>query len=166
MESLGEKIKELRKGRGISQEELSYQIEVSRQTINKWEANAMQPGTESIAALCRYFEVKPDYFFGESQAAEEAAAAAENDGGEVQEKVKDKRFIICLSLLIVFSVLFVVFVALSIGSGFNTFSSNVGIDVVSNFKNAQITFAIYLSGSIISLGAGVILIFLLKKFKK
>ena len=35
--TLGEKIKELRKARGLSQEELAEQINVSRQAVSKWE---------------------------------------------------------------------------------------------------------------------------------
>lgn len=167
----GEKIKELRKRKNVSQEELAFDLKVSRQTINRWEANLKQPNMESIVMLCKYFGVKYEYFFDDEELTEEVAAAADN-GGEAQAqaeekgKRKDKRFIICLSLLIVCSVLFVVFTVLSFRFGFSAFSTNVGIDVVSDFENAELIFAICLVGSILSLGAGVIVIFLLKKFKK
>ncbi|MDE5789180.1 MAG: helix-turn-helix domain-containing protein [Clostridia bacterium] len=175
----GEKIKELRKSKNVSQEDLAFDLDVSRQTINRWEANAQQPNMESINMLCKYFGVRHDYFFDGEEMKEEAAAAAD-DGGEAQTQVeaeaedngkiktkrKDKRFIICLSLLVVCSVLFALLMFATAWFGFNAFSPNVGYVVVSAFDNSKIIFAICLVGSLISLGAGVILIFLLKKFKK
>ncbi|MDE7076387.1 MAG: helix-turn-helix domain-containing protein [Clostridia bacterium] len=165
MEGIGEKIKELRKSKNVSQEELAFALKVSRQTINKWEANAMQPNMESITALCKYFEVKYEFFVSDGKVAEEAAAAEDN-GGEVQAKGKDKRFIICLSLLIVCSVAFVLCLALSFNYGILAFSPNTGYVVVSNYDNSKIAFAISLVGGLISLGVSIIAIFLLKKFKK
>ena len=167
----GEKIKELRKRKNVSQEELAFDLKVSRQTINRWEANLKQPNMESIVMLCKYFGVKYEYFFDDEELTEEVAAAADN-GGEAQVqaeekgKGKDKRFIICLCLLVVCSVLFVVLTILTLWSGVNAFDSNVGYVVVSDFENEKTIFAICLVGSIISLGASVIAIFLLKKCKK
>ena len=165
----GEKIKELRKRKNVSQEQLAFDLKVSRQTVYKWEANGMQPNMESIATLCRYFGVKSEYFFDEGELTEEVAAAADN-GGEAQAQVKtkgkDKRFIICLCLLVVCSVLFIVFAVLSFSFGMLAFSPNVGVDIVSDFDNTKIIFTLTLVGGIISLGAGIVLGFLLKKFKK
>ncbi|MDE7401170.1 MAG: helix-turn-helix domain-containing protein [Clostridia bacterium] len=172
----GEKLKELRKRKNVSQEQLAFDLKVSRQTVYKWEANGMQPNMESIATLCRYFGVKSEYFFDEDELTEEVAAAADN-GGEAQAQVqaqaedngkvkrKDKRFIICLCLLVVCSVLFAVLAFVTVRTGFSAFDSNAGFDVVSDYEDAKTIFALSLVGSIISLGAGVILIFLLKKFK-
>ena len=172
----GEKIKELRKRKNISQEDLAYDLKVSRQSITKWEANLTQPNLESINALCKYFGVKYSYFFDDSELTEEAAAAADDggeaqtqaeakDNGKIKTKSKDKRFIICLSLLVVCSVLFVVFAILSVNFGILAFRPNVGYAVVSNFENEKIIFAISLVGGIITLGAGIVLGFLIKKFK-
>ena len=38
--TFGEKIQKLRKEAGLSQEELSYQLGVSRQAIRKWECDS------------------------------------------------------------------------------------------------------------------------------
>ncbi|MDE5765681.1 MAG: helix-turn-helix domain-containing protein, partial [Clostridia bacterium] len=162
----GEKLKELRKRKNVSQEQLAFDLKVSRQTVYKWEANGMQPNMESIATLCRYFGVKSEYFF-DDELTEEVAAAADN-GGEAQAQVqtevkgkgKDKRFIICLSLLVVCSVLFIVFAVLSFSFGMLAFSPNVGVDIVSDFDNTKIIFTLTLVGGIISLGAGIVLGFL------
>ena len=41
--TLGEKIQQLRKAAGISQEQLAEQLDVSRQSISKWELNDAVP---------------------------------------------------------------------------------------------------------------------------
>ncbi len=46
--TLGEKIKELRKARGLSQEELAEQINVSRQAVSKWELDLSLPDIDNI----------------------------------------------------------------------------------------------------------------------
>lgn len=65
METIGKKIIQLRKKAGISQEELGFQIGVSRQTVSKWELDNVKPTTENINRLCEYFNVSADYFFND-----------------------------------------------------------------------------------------------------
>lgn len=55
----GEKIQRLRKEAGI-QEELSYQLEVSRQAISKWERDNGYPETEKIVRMSKLFNVSLD----------------------------------------------------------------------------------------------------------
>lgn len=59
--TLGEKILNLRKKNGISQEELSNRIGVSRQAISKWELNDSVPDIGNIIALSKLFSVSTDY---------------------------------------------------------------------------------------------------------
>ena len=66
MQTIGEKIKVLRKSKKITQEELSYELGVSRQTVHKWERNEARPGTDNIKSLCVFFKVSSDYFINES----------------------------------------------------------------------------------------------------
>lgn len=63
MQTLGEKIRELRKKSGLTQEELSYEIDVSRQTICNWEANTTTPNAQCVNNLCKLFNVEATYFF-------------------------------------------------------------------------------------------------------
>ena len=58
---LGEKIQRLRKARGMSQEELSAQLTVSRQAISKWELGESVPDTENVVQLSKIFNVSTDY---------------------------------------------------------------------------------------------------------
>ena len=48
---LGEKLKKLRKARGLSQEQLADQLNVSRQAISKWELGESTPDTDNLVAL-------------------------------------------------------------------------------------------------------------------
>ena len=41
--NIGEKLYELRKGKNLSQEEVADKLNVTRQTISKWETNASTP---------------------------------------------------------------------------------------------------------------------------
>lgn len=58
---LGQRIYELRKNKGISQEELANVLNVSRQSVSKWESNTSTPDLERIIELSCYFNVTTDY---------------------------------------------------------------------------------------------------------
>ncbi len=55
--SLGKKIKELRKAHGLSQEHLAEQMDVSRQSISKWENDLSEPSAENLFQLADVFNV-------------------------------------------------------------------------------------------------------------
>ena len=55
--TFGEKIQKLRKEAGLSQEEFSYQLGVSRQAVSKWERDNGYPETEKIVRMSRLFNV-------------------------------------------------------------------------------------------------------------
>lgn len=58
---LAEKILALRKSNGWSQEELAEKMNVSRQSISKWESAAAIPDINRILELAKLFEVTTDY---------------------------------------------------------------------------------------------------------
>ncbi len=57
---LSEKIIELRKANGMTQEELALKCNVSRQSISKWEADIALPETEKLLILGELFHVSMD----------------------------------------------------------------------------------------------------------
>ena len=59
--TLGQKITSLRKARGMTQEELSEAIGVTRQTISKWELDTSTPDLDYLCKLCDLFGVTADY---------------------------------------------------------------------------------------------------------
>ncbi len=54
---LGNKIIELRKSRNLSQEQLADLLNVSRQTISRWEQDTVFPTLENCIELCRIFDI-------------------------------------------------------------------------------------------------------------
>lgn len=76
--SIAEKIRDLRKKHGLSQDEFGSRIGVSRQAVSKWELGTW-PDTENLGRICKEFDVSITYFFGDDEnackkAAEELAA--------------------------------------------------------------------------------------------
>jgi len=58
--TLGEKIRQLRKVSGVSQEQLAEQMKVSRQSVSKWELDEMMPDVSKILLLSEFFGVSTD----------------------------------------------------------------------------------------------------------
>ena len=55
-----DRLYELRRQRGLSQEELANQIDVSRQTVSKWEIGDTVPDMDKLVALGEVFEISLD----------------------------------------------------------------------------------------------------------
>mgnify|MGYP005772821223 FL=1 len=60
--NIGEKIYNLRKKKNLSQEDLASILNVSRQTISKWETGESNPDIDKIVPLCNFFEISTDEF--------------------------------------------------------------------------------------------------------
>ena len=69
--NIGEKIKKIRKMAGMTQEELAEKMNVSRQTISKWEKEISSPDLESAIVLCDLFEISLDDLRGGQSVKEE-----------------------------------------------------------------------------------------------
>ena len=67
---LGEKLYQLRRTRGMSQEQLAERIGVSRQTISKWEGGLSTPDLEKLIALAECFETSIDALVREETVSE------------------------------------------------------------------------------------------------
>ena len=63
--TLGQKIQNLRKEKGLSQEDLASQITVSRQAVSKWELDLTIPDTENIVQLSKILSVSTDYLLSD-----------------------------------------------------------------------------------------------------
>ena len=66
--NIGERIYQLRTERTLSQEELSNLLEVSRQSVSKWETNTSVPDLDKLIKLCDVFEVTLDELTGRTSA--------------------------------------------------------------------------------------------------
>lgn len=63
---LSENIKNLRKEKGMSQEELALKLNVVRQTVSKWEQNLSVPDSEMLVKIAEVFEVPVSRLLGET----------------------------------------------------------------------------------------------------
>ena len=70
-----EKLQELRKQRGLTQEELAASLYVSRTAISKWESGRGYPNIESLKAIAKFFSVTVD----ELLSSDEVLSIAEED---------------------------------------------------------------------------------------
>ena len=57
---LGEKLQELRKGRGLTQEALAEELHVSRTAVSKWESGRGWPSIDSLKQIASFFGVTID----------------------------------------------------------------------------------------------------------
>ena len=66
MATTAERIKQLRKKKGISQSELAALIGVKNNTVSTWERGTRKPDFEALNLLSNYFEVSFEYILGSS----------------------------------------------------------------------------------------------------
>ena len=64
---IGNKLNQLRKLSGMTQEQLAEKINVSRQTISKWESDNTSPDLESIVKISKIFHVSLDDLLKEAE---------------------------------------------------------------------------------------------------
>lgn len=81
--NIGEKLFELRKAKNLSQEEVADQLNVTRQTVSKWETNQSTPDFDKIIPLCELFEIGAEELLTGKKAEEKA---------EQTEKQEEKVF--------------------------------------------------------------------------
>ena len=65
--SLGDKIAELRRQRGWSQENLAERLGVTRQSVSKWESGASDPSTTNLIALAKLYGLTAEELLQEMQ---------------------------------------------------------------------------------------------------
>ena len=77
-----EKLQELRKGKGLTQEELAEKLFVSRTAISKWESGRGYPSIDSLKEIARFFSVTIDDLI----CSDEMISVAENEKKEFADK--------------------------------------------------------------------------------
>ena len=59
--NISDRVQNLRKAKGISQEELADKVGVSRQAVSKWESEQSMPDLDKVIIMSDYFGVTTDY---------------------------------------------------------------------------------------------------------
>ena len=83
-----EKLQELRKQKGLTQEELAESLYVSRTAISKWESGRGYPNIDSLKAISKFFSVTID----ELLSGEEVLTIAEEDQKQKESILRDMVF--------------------------------------------------------------------------
>ena len=79
MNSIGERIAELRKSKNLSQEYIAERLDVTRQAVSKWEQDVSSPDTKNLIALAELLEVSVEYL-ATGKSALEAKEDKKKDG--------------------------------------------------------------------------------------
>ncbi len=77
----------LRKEKGLSQEQLAEKIGVSRQAVSKWERSEASPDTDNLIMLARLYEVSLDELLRTEDEIPLPEADAGDGGGEAAEEI-------------------------------------------------------------------------------
>ncbi len=86
---LSEKITELRKANGMTQEELASICNVSRQSISKWEADIALPETEKLLILGETFQVSMDILLKDELTLSEVKDVHSCGNNAIQKKKRE-----------------------------------------------------------------------------
>ena len=78
-----EKLQELRKNKGLTQEELASSLYVSRTAISKWESGRGYPGIESLKQIAKFFSVSLDSLLS----GDEILTIAEEEGKQKEKRI-------------------------------------------------------------------------------
>ena len=135
---LSENIKNLRKAKGFSQEELAIRLNVVRQTVSKWEKGLSTPDSEMLIRLADVLETTVSVLLGEAVAEEspteiQVLAAKLELLNEQFAKRNEKRrrtlraIFITVGVLALLSLVFYIIVYGGLLFSMNEHSSSVGI---------------------------------------
>ena len=83
-----EKLQQLRKQKGLTQEELAEKLYVSRAAVSKWESGRGYPSIDSLKAIAGYFSVSLDVLLS----GEEVLNIAEETCAQTERQFRDRVF--------------------------------------------------------------------------
>ena len=88
--NIADRIQNLRKTKGLSQEQLADAIGVSRQAVSKWESEQATPDLEKIILMSEYFEVTTDYLLKGIEPIEDTKSEHKTIGDVLDQKILTK----------------------------------------------------------------------------
>jgi len=110
--TIAEKIKQLRKDNNMTQEDLAEKLNVSRQTISKWETNITIPDADNIVAISKLFNITTDELLNY----------------KVEAVQKKKQFLLDMAVLLFGIIGFIVFAILLMTNQIDETSSVITIN--------------------------------------
>lgn len=89
--TFGEKLQDLRKKGGMSQDILAEKLEVSRQAVSKWERDEAMPETDKLLRIAQLFGVSTDYLLSNETPSPPPQSYSHNTTNRVLQRLE--RFI-------------------------------------------------------------------------
>ncbi len=158
---IGNKINQLRKLSGMTQEQLAEKLNVSRQTISKWESDSTFPDLESIVKISRIFYVSLDDLLKEGE------AKVENKTDEqitLKDLMKINLYSRKMTLLLISGLIFIMVSILNFAYIIALQSTTLSTQymlyryiVTGQYENAPIDYMRLMIPSIVAAAVGVIL---------
>lgn len=103
-----EKLIELRKKEGLSQEELGYKLNVTRQTVSKWELGQTKPEMDKLVEMSKIFNVSLDELVNETEVEINKETIIEDQHiHENKNRKNNKKILIILMCVIAVILIFV-----------------------------------------------------------
>lgn len=93
MEKIGSIIRNHRIAQGLTQEELSAKVFVSKQAVSKWETGKTLPDIEMVRKLCDILDINKDEILG----------------GSIEETKKNRKWLKIATIISISSILFALF---------------------------------------------------------
>lgn len=108
--NLGEKLLKLRKLKGLSQEEAADKLNVTRQTISKWETNQSTPDFDKLIPICKLYEIGTEELLTGNKKEMKDEIGTE----ETLEKTNKKKYALGISLGVLIYFISVVWIMITI----------------------------------------------------
>lgn len=109
--NFGEKLYELRKEKKLSQEEVADKLNVTRQTVSKWETNQSTPDFDKVLPLCELFGISADELLSGNKKEENNTEKKTKEVEIEEEKTPSKQEIRRKSAEVVSTSIFIYIVA-------------------------------------------------------
>ena len=97
--NFNQKLQELRKQKGLTQEELAKTLYVSRTAVSKWESGRGYPNIDSLKAIAKFFSMTVDDLIS----TDEMLTIAEEDGKQKEKHFRDLTYgllDLCIAMLL------------------------------------------------------------------
>lgn len=158
---IGNKINQLRKLSGMTQEQLAEKLNVSRQTISKWESDSTSPDLESIVKISRIFHVSLDDLLKKGEA---GVANKTDEQITLEDLMKINLLNRKMTLLLISGLIFIMVSILNFAYVIALQSTTLSTQymlyryiVTGQYENAPIDYMRLMIPSIIAAAIGVIL---------
>lgn len=125
---LGERLYNYRKKTGLSQEDMASKLNVTRQTVSKWETDQTLPDLDKIEAICELFQISTDELLKGKK--EEAIIQSNNKENKKQKALVISGSIFLYFVAIIWIILSATFLNINEGIMVSIFMLVIGLSTV------------------------------------